>query len=195
MVRRPPLRAAASFCYSFCMELVLPDAKYKDSFIEAVKEFQADESVPRSRRWYLDVNTNELKRDLDSFVEKLLSEARGENLPEGFVPQSNYWLVEGKEYIGGVRIRHYLNDHLLVIGGHIGYSIRPSKRGKGYGTKLLTLALPKAKELGLERVLVTCDATNEASRKIIEKNGGVFEDQVPNPETGIDKLRYWIDIA
>ena len=78
--------------------------------------------------------------------------------------------------------------------GHIGYDIRPSKRKQGYGSKILELALPKAKELDIERVLLTCDETNTGSRRIIEKNGGVLENQVKNPETGVDKLRFWIDV-
>ena len=108
-------------------------------------------------------------------------------------PATTYWLVDNGEYIGGVSIRHELNEHLKNIGGHIGYDIRPSKRQQGYGTNVLALALPKAKELGISRVLVTCNVTNTASRKIIEKNGGVLENQVPDPETGIDKLRFWIE--
>ena len=101
----------------------------------------------------------------------------------------------GGEFIGRVSIRHALTEHLLAVGGLIGYDIRPSKRGQGYGNKILELALPKAKELGISRVLITCDVTNAASRKIIEKNGGILENQVPNPETGVDKLRYWVDVT
>ena len=76
----------------------------------------------------------------------------------------------------------------------MGYDIRPSKRRRGYGKKILQLTLEKAKELGMERVLVTCDVNNEPSRKIIEQNGGILENKVPNPETGTDKGRYWIDL-
>lgn len=64
----------------------------------------------------------------------------------------------------------------------------------GYGTQILALVLPKAKELGIDRLLVTCDATNIASRKIIEKNGGILESQLPNPAGGPDKLHFWIKL-
>ncbi len=87
-----------------------------------------------------------------------------------------------------------MTEHLMAVGGHIGYAIRASMRGKGYGNKILELAIPEAKKLGIDRVLVTCDVTNLASRKIIEKNRGILENQVRNPETGIDKLRFWISV-
>lgn len=175
------------------MELVLPSIAYKASYIEAVKELQADHSYPLMERTYDKLSVPDLEANFEEYVEKIKSEARGENLPEGWVPMTRYWLIDNGEYIGNVSIRHRLTEQLEKWGGHIGYTIRPSARGKGYGSKILELALPKAKELGLTRVLVTCDATNTASRKIIEKNGGVFENSVPNPEKGVDKLRFWIE--
>lgn len=175
------------------MQLVLPSVAYKSSYIEAVKEFQADHSFPLMERTYDKLSISELEDNFEDYVEKKKSESRGENLPEGYIPATTYWLVDGGEYIGNIGIRHWLTEKLEKWGGHIGYSIRPSKRGQGYGNKILELALPKAKELGINRLLITCDATNTASQKIIEKNGGVLENQVPNPETGVDKLRFWIE--
>lgn len=175
------------------MKLVLPAVEYKDSYIRAVKEFQSDHSFPLMERTYDKLLIPELESHFESYVEKVRIQARGENLPEGWVPATTFWLVDGGEYIGRVSVRHRLTKHLEKIGGHIGYDTRPSKRGKGYGFKILEFALLKAKELGIARVLVTCDATNTASRKIIEKNGGVLEDMVSNPETGVDKLRFWVE--
>jgi predicted acetyltransferase len=174
------------------MELVLPSVQYKISFIEAVKEAKANTEFPRHHGWYHELSIADLEKDFALYVEKKKSQAEGKNLPEGYVPQSVYWLVDNNEYIGSVRIRHNLNAHLKQIGGHIGYNIRPSKRRQGYGRKILELALLKTRDLGVDHVLLTCDATNHASRKIIERNGGVLENRVPNPETGIDKLRFWI---
>jgi len=85
-----------------------------------------------------------------------------------------------------------VNDYLAKIGGNIGYYIRPSARKKGYGTKILELALIKAKQIGLQKILVTCDESNIASKKIIEKNKGQFQDKVIS--AGEPKLRYWIDL-
>jgi predicted acetyltransferase len=176
------------------MELVLPSAQYKRSFIEAVKEYQqAGGSDDRSQR-YGDLSVSEIESDFAAYVEDEKSHALGKNLPEGYVPETTYWLIDAREFIGRVSIRHRFTEHLRQIGGLIGYDIRPSKRKRGYGTKILELALPKAKAIGLHNVLVTCDATNVGSRMIIEKNGGVLENQAPNPETGIDKLRFWINI-
>lgn len=175
------------------MELLTPSRKYKDSFIEAVKEFQTEKNSGGER--YAELSVEELERDFDAYVEKEESHSLGQNLPEGYVPETTYWLVDRDEFIGRVSIRHQLTEHLKQIGGHIGYDIRPTKRGQGYGNKILELALPKAKELGIQKALLTCDETNTNSRKIIEKNGGVLENKVPNPETGIGKLRFWIIIG
>lgn len=123
---------------------------------------------------YRGISIPELEADFEAYVEKKTGQSRGENLPEGYVPSTELWLVDGDEYIGSISIRHRPTEYLEKLGGHIGYDIRPSMRGRGYGSKILELALPKAKELGTARILVTCDATNAASRKIIEKNGGVF---------------------
>ena len=176
------------------MELVLPSVEYKNSFIEAIEEYKASADDVTTRR-YRELSISELKADFGLFVERECSHARGENLPHGYVPQSEFWLVDGGEYIGHLSIRHRLNEHLLAIGGHIGYDIRPGKRGRGYGKKILALALQKAKELSIDRVLLACDVTNEPSRKIIEGNGGVLENRVPNLETGVDKSRFWIGVG
>lgn len=176
------------------MQLVLPSAEYKNSFIEAVKEFQAESDYTHRNQWYKKQSIPDLETNFDALVERELGHARGENLAPGYVPHTDYWLVDGGEFIGRVSVRHRLTEHLMRIGGHIGYDIRPSKRKMGYGTKILELALLKAKELGINRVLITHDIRNIASKKIIERNGGVFENQIPNPEMGHDALRYWIDV-
>ncbi len=127
------------------------------------------------------------------FVEKLSGEAEGKFLKEGYVPHTIFWLVDNEKFIGWLDIRHRLTDHLREVGGHIGYAIRPSERGKGNGNKILELALPKAKELGIMSVLVTCKEDNVASAKVIEKNGGVLEDMRTHTD-GITRRRYWIHL-
>lgn len=171
------------------MDAVLspPDVRFKESFLSALREYHAEER-------FLQDNEEEIAENFSVFVESEKGKARGENLPPGFVPETRYWLVQGGEYIGETGIRHYLTPHLLQIGGHIGYVIRPSKRKQGYGKLILKLGLEKAKEMGIEKALLTCDVTNEGSRKIIEGNGGVFENAVPNPGNP-DKARFWIDIT
>ena len=106
--------------------------------------------------------------------------------PAGFVPDTELWWVDGDQFLGRVGIRHRLTPALLEIGGHIGYDVRPSARRHGHATLMLRKALPVARELGIERALVTCDVDNVGSRAVIERNGGVLED-----ERG-GKLRFWV---
>jgi predicted acetyltransferase len=113
-------------------------------------------------------------------------------LGEGRVHATHWWIVEGDSYLGAVDLRHCLSDVLLHIGGHIGYSIRPSARRRGLATWALGAVLPEARALGLERVLVTCDDDNIGSARTIERNGGVLED-VRTTDIGI-KRRYWISL-
>lgn len=166
--------------------LSLPGVQYKDSYLAGLREYHAEGR-------YLQDSVEEAEKDFSAYVEKEKNKARGENLPAGFVPETRYWLIDGDECVGEVGIRHTLTEHLLKIGGHIGYSVRPSKRKQGYGKLILKLGLEKAKEMGFEKVLLTCDVTNEGSRKIIEGNGGVFENTIANPGNP-DKARFWIDI-
>lgn len=137
----------------------------------------------------LDVDAADL--NFERLLEQLDAERRGEHLLPGRVPQTTLWLELDGKYLGRVAIRHMLNEHLLLVGGHIGYDIRPTERRAGYGTIALRLALPKALELGLERVLITCDEENVASRRNIERNGGVLENVVEH--AGVRKLRFWLD--
>ena len=167
-------------------ELVLPDVRYKDSYLAALRELHA-EGRPT------DSVVLKPEDDFEAFIEKLKSQSRGENLPKGFIAHTEYWLVDNGEYIGGLDIRHTLTEHLRNIGGHIGYTIRPSKRKQGYGKLILKLGLEKAKEMRIEKVLLTCDVDNIGSRKIIEGNGGVFENTVPNAGHP-DKARFWFDL-
>jgi len=113
-------------------------------------------------------------------------------VPAGEVHTTFLWIVTGDIYVGAIDIRHYLNDLLAEAGGHIGYSVRPSQRGTGTATWALRAALPIARDLGLERVLLTCEPNNEASRKSIERNGGIFE-STKETTLGV-KQRYWISL-
>lgn len=174
------------------MELVEPSILYKESFIEAIREYQAQEVGDRRTSYYRELE--ELTYGFPTYISRLLAESQGKNMPDGFVAQTTYWLVEGDEFIGRISIRHLLNKELMKMGGHIGFDIRPSKRKMGYGKKILQLALPKAKALKIEKALITCNETNEASKKIIIANGGVLEGRVKQPRGEPIKLRYWIQL-
>jgi predicted acetyltransferase len=132
--------------------------------------------------------------DFDRYIETVEGWKRGEDMPVGWVPVSTFWLVDDTDYIGSTNVRHELNDYLREFGGHIGYTIRPSRRRQGHGTEICRLALEEARKLGLRRVLITCDDDNIGSRLIIERNGGLLENVVPQPDVGVPKRRYWFDL-
>ena len=113
-------------------------------------------------------------------------------LAPGRVHCTYRWIVEDGRVLGGIALRHELNDLLLRVGGQIGYGIRPSARRRGLATWALARMLDEARVLGLDRVLVTCEAGNVASAKTIERRGGVLED-VRDAELGTVR-RYWIKI-
>jgi len=110
------------------------------------------------------------------------------------VPATQYFGVYNNRIIGTINIRHYLNDSLLLHGGHIGYGVRPSERRKGYATKMLALALDECRKLGIDRVLITCDKNNIGSARTIQKSGGILENEIMQDDGGILQ-RYWIDIV
>ena len=119
------------------------------------------------------------------------------NVPEGRVPATQYIFVreEDQKIVGMLQIRHYLNAYLEKYGGHIGYSVAPGERRKGYASEMLKTALPKCRELGIGRVLITCIRGNEGSKRTILKNGGVYESTVYEPDEDIWLERYWIDLS
>ncbi|HMA36578.1 MAG TPA: GNAT family N-acetyltransferase [Chloroflexia bacterium] len=168
--------------------LTPPAEEYQASFLQAVGEFQAENR-------YTEYDAATLAADFGSFVRQLRDRVDRTRLPPGRVPETVFWLIDGVEFIGRVSLRHELNSWLSRYGGHIGYEIRPTKRRQGYGTAALRLVLPEARALGLTRALITCDADNIGSRRIIEANGGQFENAVALDGTPVKRLRYWIDLT
>lgn len=130
-----------------------------------------------------------------AWLDYLDRNAHPETRAPGLVPDSTFLFIRETDnrLVGVINIRHELNDWLLQYGGHIGYSIRPNERRKGYAKQQLKLALAKCRDLGLDRVLVTCNENNEASRRTILANGGVMEDVRTKP-TGERLQRFWITL-
>lgn len=124
-------------------------------------------------------------------IEQLSNE---KTCPKGFVPAIVLIYVNDDEtkVVGIINLRLYLNDYLLNFGGHIGYSIVPSERRKGYANKMLTEALHFYRKNGYEKVLITCDNRNIASQKTIESVGGVLENMI-DKENGKTR-RYWVNL-
>jgi len=132
--------------------------------------------------------------DYESFLKQLADMAHGRDIPPGEVITNTFWLVGDKNtLLGCSRLRYELTKE-VEHHGHIGYDIRPTQRGKGYGTRLLGLTLEKAKEKGMDGVLVTCRTGNTGSSRIIEKNGGVLQNRTINTHTGMPVNIYWIDL-
>lgn len=127
------------------------------------------------------------------YLEVLAEQARGENLPPNHVPTTFLFAFAAARIVGRVSIRHELNEFLLRAGGHIGYFVVPEFRRRGIATAILQQSLQIAhNELGISRVLVTCDDDNIGSIRTIEKNGGVLENVVTGPDLAKPKRRYWI---
>ena len=100
--------------------------------------------------------------------------SKGIALPNGYVPQTIFWLYDKEIPVGIGKIRHLLNENSRRIGGNIGYAIDPLYRGNGYATILLSLLIKKAHEIGVHEILLSVEKCNPASKKVIEKNGGIL---------------------
>ena len=134
--------------------------------------------------------------DFPGYVRQLVGNAYIRDSRGVRVPATTYWLYrpDDRVLLGVSRLRHHLTPALKREGGHIGYSIRPTERRKGHGTRILELTLEKAREFGIFEVLVTCDTANIGSARIIQANGGVFENEVISERTGNPVSRYWITL-
>ena len=117
-------------------------------------------------------------------------------LPEGLVAATQYLCVREEDgaVLGMLQLRHYLNEYLEKYAGHIGYSVRPDARRKGVAKWMLREVLPICRSLGLEKVMIACVTDNEASRRTILANGGEYESQVFEPESGSRIDRYWFHL-
>lgn len=168
-------------------ELVVPDVALHASWAESVREFDG-EMMHGSGLWHIDP-TDLSEEALGRHVEHLLAQGDPATvLRQGLVHSNYYWITDGRVFVGYLALRHALTPRLLEEGGHIGFAVRPSRRREGHATRALRLALPRARGLGLDRVLLTCDEDNDGSRLAIERNGGVYEDSRKG------KRRYWIDL-
>jgi len=118
----------------------------------------------------------------------------GRDLPAHYVPGTMLYGFLGQKIVGRLSLRHRLNEFLLRAGGHIGYGVLPEYRRRGLATEMLKLSLPLARSLGIERCLLICDDDNIASRKTIERCGGVLENVTIESDTEKLIRRYWIEL-
>ncbi|MBN1247935.1 MAG: GNAT family N-acetyltransferase [Anaerolineae bacterium] len=172
------------------LALVKPAPAYQSAFWAMVADYRAAGEM----RYQALVDF--FRRDFEGYLRHLRNMSRGVGLKPGMVPYTVYWSVKPglPIIVGEFHLRHWLTPALEKEGGHIGYTITPSLRGQGYGTQQLRLGLERAREFGLDRVLITCDTDNIASARVIQKNGGAFIDEVISDRSGKPVSRYWIDL-
>ena len=165
------------------MILRRPSQTDKEAILEMMAEFEREQSAHDGGFWNPDNFVYE------EWLEENIQAEAGLNIPENWVPAIQLVSFDEADHtLGFLNLRLRLNDYLLEKGGHIGYSIRPSERGKGYAKESLRQGLQVAKDKNIQRALVTCSIKNPASRAVILANGGQLEDIRHETE------RYWIDL-
>ena len=168
--------------------LVKPDLSYADEIIKYKKESLAESPIINGSAGLDRFSSIEI------WFEELKKRSCEDTVPKGLVPSSTYLGVREKDnyIVGMIDIRHYMNEYLTQVGGHIGYGVRKTERNKGYAKQMLKLALEKCKELKIKKVLITCDEDNIASEKVILSANAKLED-IRNVD-GENKKRFWIDL-
>ena len=173
------------------LKLILLNNDYKLQYLDFIKECEKD-IKSNGFECCIPIST---KETVDDDIMVLMNRNKGINLPKGWVQDSVFWMINefNNNIIGIVSIRHRLNENLKFRGGHIAYYIRPSKRNKGYATKMLSFAIEYCKEnLDMDKVLITCSKNNSYSIKTILNNGGILHSEdVDNNEI---IQRYYINL-
>ena len=163
-----------------------------------------DEQIQAYRREFLEYGGSmdgcgSLRRfdTTEEWLAQVESLKREETTPAHLVPMTQYIYIRESDnkMVGVIQIRHRFNEYLEKYAGHIGYSVAPSERRKGYATQMLKAVLPECKRLGIDKVLVSCVQGNEGSKRTILNNGGVYESTVYEPEHEFYLERYWIDLS
>ena len=170
------------------LELVFPTKEMQNEIEEYMQEFYNNGDEVAGIGGLNRIN------DFNVWLDKVQKDRLPKTCESERVPASLYFSVRksDKKIVGNLQIRHSLNEKLLQYGGHIGDSVRPSERRKGYATEQIRLALLKCKELGIDRVLMDCDKNNIGSAKAIKNNGGILENEIYVEDELVQ--RYWITL-
>ena len=171
------------------MKLILPCEKYKYSYFELLNSAKKNND-------YSELGNAALK-DNETFSEmitRLKNRRIGKNIAKRDVPATIYWIIEDDKIVGTIDMRHKLNEDYLLKFGHVAYYIKKEERNKNYATIALNLIIKKYKKTNINKILITCLEDNEASKKVILKNNGVFEQTVFNKVINKKISRYIITI-
>ena len=172
-------------------------------FILIKPSFDHGEQIMEYRREFLDAGdsmdgTGPLRRfeDPEEYIKTCAEYEDPERVPSHLVPATQFFFVRKNDnkLVGMIQVRHRFNDYLEKYAGHIGYSVRPSERRKGYAKEMLKMALSFCLKIGIDKVLITCIDGNIGSEKTILANGGVYESTVHEPNGGRDLKRFWITL-
>ncbi len=169
------------------MKLVKPCIEYKKEYINFVKQIRRNNEIESSYTFKLSFLKFNFQKFLD-YLDYISEYPKGEIV----IPMKNYWAIEDEKVVGRITLRKDSGEDLFRYIGNIGYIIAPEERSKGYATKMLELLKPVAKEQGHRKLLITCNKNNINSKRVIEKNGGVFLDEIKWEEKNIKNLRYEI---
>lgn len=157
--------------------------QYKQEFLEAGDSMDGCGPLPRLE-------------NIEEYIQMCRDYEDPERVPDTLVPATQFLFVRKSDnrLIGMIQVRHRFNDYLEKYAGHIGYSVRPSERRKGYAKKMLKMTLPFCKDLGISKVLISCIDGNIGSEKTILANGGVYESTACEPHRGRILKRFWITL-
>jgi predicted acetyltransferase len=181
--------ASSVDCEADSLILVKPTEQAKDAVLAYRKEF----TEPRDTHGTASLCAATTFKE---WLQRVRNSENEETVEEGYVPSSTYLAVSisDNKLIGILSIRHRLNEALEIEGGHIGYSVRRSERRKGCGTQMLKQALAICQDMGITKVLLTCDKDNTGSVSVIRHNGGVLNAEFRTRD-GVLAQRYWITLA
>ena len=130
--------------------------------------------------------------DFDTWLRGMQNRKTATDLPEGYVRENFYLCYNGARLVGVFSLKFELTDYLLHFGGHVGYAVRPSEQCRGYATEIMRQGKALAKSFGFEKLLAVCDEDNIASERVIQKNGGMLENTLFDPEEQGNVRRYWL---
>lgn len=146
------------------------------SSLDGLDIYEMLQEIPADENGYVNAVHGMTYEEYKQWLVREEQNAKKTEIEDGWkVPQSTFWLYADEKPVGQGKIRHFLTDALREAGGNIGYAIRPTEQGKGYGTILLQKLREQAEKMGIERALVTVHNDNKASIRVAMKNGGEVE--------------------